>query len=151
MNTLSYRTLTPKADQITKEWLLVDAENEVVGRLATKVAALLRGKYKTNFTPHIDCGDNVIVINAEKVRFTGAKMDDKEYVHYSGYPGGQKKATPKEILKKKPAYIVEEAVRGMLPKNRLGAELFRNLRVYVGSEHEHEAQKPRLINIHEIK
>jgi len=89
MNTLSYRTQTPKADQITKEWLLVDAENEVVGRLATKVAALLRGKYKTNFSPHIDCGDNVIVINAEKVRFTGSKMSDKEYVHYSGYPGGQ--------------------------------------------------------------
>lgn len=151
MNTLSYRTQTPKSDQITKEWLLVDAENQVVGRLATKVAALLRGKYKTNYTPHLDCGDNVIIINAEKVRFTGAKMNDKEYVHYSGYPGGQKKATPREMLKKKPHYIVEEAVRGMLPKNRLGAELFRNLRVYVGSEHEHEAQKPRLINLNEIK
>lgn len=151
MNTLSYRTLTPKAEQITKEWLLVDAENEIVGRLATKVASLLRGKYKTNYTPHLDCGDNVIIINAEKIRFTGKKMDDKEYVHYSGYPGGQKKATPAEILRKKPAYIVEEAVRGMLPKNRLGAELFRNLRVFVGSEHDHEAQKPRLININEIK
>lgn len=151
MNTLSYRTQTPKSDQINKEWLLVDAENEVVGRLATKVAALLRGKYKTNFAPHVDCGDNVIVINAEKVRFTGAKMNDKEYVHYSGYPGGQKKATPREILKKKPAYIVEEAVRGMLPKNRLGAELFRNLRVYVGTQHDQEAQKPRLINLNEIK
>jgi large subunit ribosomal protein L13 len=151
MNTLSYRTQTPKADQINKEWLLVDAENEIVGRLATKVASLLRGKYKTNFTPHLDCGDNVIVINADKVRFTGAKMNDKEYVHYSGYPGGQKKATPNEILRKKPQYIVEEAVRGMLPKNRLGAELFRNLRVFVGSVHDHEAQKPRLINIHEIK
>jgi large subunit ribosomal protein L13 len=151
MNTLSYRTLTPKADQITKEWLLVDAENEVVGRLATKVASLLRGKYKTNYTPHMDCGDNVIIINAEKVRFTGAKMDDKEYIHYSGYPGGQKRATPREVLRKKPEYIVEEAIRGMLPKNRLGAELFRNLRVFVGSEHDHGAQKPRLININEIK
>jgi large subunit ribosomal protein L13 len=151
MNTLSYRTQTPKSDQITKEWLLVDAEDQVVGRLASKVASLLRGKYKTNFTPHLDCGDNVIVINAEKVRFTGAKMNDKEYVHYSGYPGGQKIATPREMLKKKPHYIIEEAVRGMLPKNRLGAELFRNLRVYVGSEHEHEAQKPRLINLNEIK
>ena len=151
MNTLSYRTLTPKADQITKEWLLVDAENEVVGRLATKVASMLRGKYKTNYTPHLDCGDNVIVINAEKIRFTGAKMEDKEYVSYSGYPGGQKKASPNEMLRKKPQYIVEEAVRGMLPKNRLGAELFRNLRVFVGKEHDHEAQKPRLINIHEIK
>lgn len=151
MNTLSYRTQTPKSDQIQKEWLLVDAENEVVGRLASKVAALLRGKYKTNYTPHLDCGDNVIVINAEKVRFTGAKMDDKEYIHYSGYPGGQKKATPSEVLRKKPEYIIEEAVRGMLPKNRLGAELFRNLRVFVGSEHDHEAQKPRKININEIK
>ena len=116
MNTQSYRTLTPKADQIKKEWVLVDAENEIVGRLATKVASILRGKYKTNFTPHLDCGDNVIVINAEKVRFTGSKMDDKQYVHYSGHPGGQKKATPKEMMRKKPAYIVEEAVRGMLPK-----------------------------------
>jgi large subunit ribosomal protein L13 len=151
MNTLSYRTQTPKADQITKEWLLVDAENQVVGRLATKVASLLRGKYKTNFTPHLDCGDNVIIINAEKIRFTGAKMNDKEYVSYSGYPGGQKKATPREMLKKKPHYILEEAIRGMLPKNRLGAELFRNLRVFAGSEHEHEAQKPRLINLNEIK
>jgi len=151
MNTLSYRTQTPKGEQIVKEWLLVDAENQVVGRLASKVAALLRGKYKTNYTPHLDCGDNVIVINAEKIRFTGAKMNDKEYVHYSGYPGGQKKATPTEVLKKKPGYIVEEAVRGMLPKNRLGAELFRNLRVFVGSEHDHEAQKPRLINLNEIK
>ena len=151
MNTLSYRTQTPKAGQITKEWLLVDAENEIVGRLATKVAALLRGKYKTNYTPHLDCGDNVIVINAEKIRFTGLKMEDKEYVSYSGYPGGQKKASPNEMLRKKPQYIIEEAVRGMLPKNRLGAELFRNLRVFVGSEHEHEAQKPKLINIHEIK
>lgn len=151
MNTQSYRTLTPKADQIKKEWVLVDAENEIVGRLATKVASILRGKYKTNYTPHLDCGDNVIVINAEKVRFTGAKMDDKQYVHYSGHPGGQKKATPKEIMRKKPAYVVEEAVRGMLPKNRLGSELFRNLRVFVGSEHDHEAQKPKVININEIK
>jgi large subunit ribosomal protein L13 len=99
----------------------------------------------------MDCGDNVIIINAEKVRFTGAKMDDKQYVHYSGHPGGQKKATPKEMMRKKPAYIVEEAVRGMLPKNRLGSELFRNLRVFVGSEHDHQAQKPKVININEIK
>jgi large subunit ribosomal protein L13 len=151
MNTQSYRTLTPKADQITKEWVLVDAENEIVGRLATKVASLLRGKYKTNYTPHLDCGDNVIIINAEKVRFTGKKMDDKEYVSYSGYPGGQKKVTPKDLLRRKPHSIVEEAVRGMLPKNRLGAELFRNLRVFIGSEHDHDAQKPRLINLNEIR
>ncbi len=151
MNTQSYKTLTPKADQITKEWVLVDAENEIVGRLATKVASILRGKYKTNYTPHLDCGDNVIVINAEKVRFTGDKMNDKLYISYSGHPGGQKKVTPKDMMRKKPAYIVEEAVRGMLPKNRLGAELFRNLRVFVGAEHDHQAQKPRVININEIK
>jgi large subunit ribosomal protein L13 len=151
MNTLSYKTLTPKPADIKKEWVLVDAENEIVGRLATQVARILRGKTKTNYTPHLDCGDNVIVINAEKVRLTGKKMNDKEYVHYSGHPGGQKIATPKEMLRKRPEYIIEEAVRGMLPKNRLGAELFRNLRVFSGSEHTHEAQKPRKINLNEIK
>jgi large subunit ribosomal protein L13 len=151
MNTLSYKTVTPKPAEIKKEWVLVDAENEIVGRLATQVARILRGKTKTNYTPHLDCGDNVIVINAEKVRLTGKKMNDKEYVHYSGHPGGQKIATPKEMLRKRPEYIIEEAVRGMLPKNRLGAELFRNLRVFTGSEHTHEAQKPRKINLNEIK
>ena len=151
MNTLSYKTVTPKPAEITKEWVLVDAENEILGRLATQVARILRGKTKTNYTPHLDCGDNVIVINAEKIRFTGAKMNQKQYVHYSGYPGGQKVGTPKEMLRKKPTYVIEEAVRGMLPKNRLGAELFRNLRVFAGSEHNHEAQQPKLIKINEIK
>lgn len=151
MNTLSYKTQTPKAGEITKEWVLVDAENEILGRLATKVANILRGKNKTNYTPHLDCGDNVIVINAAKVRLTGAKLTDKEYVHHSGYPGGQKIATPKEMLRKKPTYVVEEAIRGMLPKNRLGSELFRNLRVFAGPEHDHEAQQPRKINLNETK
>jgi len=151
MNTLSYKTVTPKPAEIKKEWVLVDAENEILGRLATQVARILRGKTKTNYTPHLDCGDNVIIINAEKIRFTGSKLTDKQYVHYSGYPGGQKVGTPKEMLRKKPTYVIEEAVRGMLPKNRLGAELFRNLRVFAGAEHTHEAQQPKLIKINEIK
>jgi large subunit ribosomal protein L13 len=151
MNTLSYKTVTPKPAEITKEWVLVDAENEILGRLATQVARILRGKTKTNYTPHLDCGDNVIIINAEKVRLTGNKMNDKEYVHYSGHPGGQKVNTPRIMLNKKPTYVVEEAIRGMLPKTKLGAELFRNLRVFAGTEHPHEAQQPKKININEIK
>ena len=151
MNALSYRTITPKPAEITKEWVLVDAENETLGRMATQVARILRGKTKTNYTPHLDCGDNVIIINAEKIRLTGKKMNDKEYVHYSGHPGGQKINTPRIMLNKKPTYVVEEAVRGMLPKTKLGAELFRNLRVFAGAEHTHEAQQPKKININEIK
>jgi large subunit ribosomal protein L13 len=115
------------------------------------VARLLRGKLKTNFTPHVDCGDNVIVINAEKIRLTGSKMTDKEYVRHTGYPGGQRFATPQELLKKKPEAVVEKAVKGMLPKNKLGAEIFRNLHVYVGSEHPHAAQQPKTVNIKTIK
>lgn len=150
MNTLSYKTVTPKPAEIKKEWVLVDAENEILGRLATQVARILRGKTKTNYTPHLDCGDNVIIINADKVRLTGNKMKDKEYVHYSGHPGGQSINSPRVMLKKKPTYVVEEAVRGMLPKTKLGAELFRNLRVFAGAEHTHEAQQPKKININEI-
>jgi large subunit ribosomal protein L13 len=151
MNALSYRTITPKPAEITKEWVLVDAENETLGRMATQVARILRGKTKTNYTPHLDCGDNVIIINAEKIRLTGKKMNDKVYVHYSGHPGGQKLNTPRVMLAKKPTYVVEEAIRGMLPKNRLGADLFRNLRVFAGAEHTHGAQQPKKININEIK
>lgn len=151
MNTLSYKTHTPRPAEISKEWLLVDAENEVLGRLASHVAVLLRGKHKTSYTPHLDCGDNVIIINAAKVRLTGHKDEQKEYVHHSGYPGGQKFATPREMFKKKPTFVVEEAVRGMLPKTRLGRQLFRNLRVFEGEAHNHEAQQPRKININEIK
>ena len=151
MDTLSYKTISANAATVTKEWVLIDAENQVLGRLASKAAMLLRGKYKTNYTPHVDCGDNVIIINAEKIRFTGKKMNDKEYVHYSGHPGGQKVNTPRIMLVKKPTYVVEEAIRGMLPKTRLGADLFRNLRVFAGTEHPHEAQQPKKININEIK
>ena len=151
MNTLSYKSVTPKPADIKKEWVLVDAENEILGRMATQVARILRGKTKTNYTPHLDCGDNVIIINAEKIRFTGKKMNDKEYVHYSGHPGGQKVNTPRIMLVKKPTYVVEEAIRGMLPKNRLGAELFRNLFVYAGPEHPHQAQQPKVINLNSIR
>ncbi|MDR2556992.1 MAG: 50S ribosomal protein L13 [Bacteroidales bacterium] len=151
MDTLSYKTISANAATADKKWVLVDAENQTVGRLASEVANLLRGKYKTNFTPHADCGDYVIVINAGKVRFTGKKMTDKEYVRYTGYPGGQRFTTPVEVLDKKPIFIVEHAVKGMLPKNKLGSQLFRNLHVYEGSEHEHQAQQPTVVNVSELK
>jgi len=151
MNTLSYKTISANEKTVNKEWVLIDAENEILGRLASKSAMFLRGKYKTNFTPHVDCGDNVIIINAEKIKLTGKKLTDKEYVSHSGYPGGQKIRTPRELLIKKPTAIVEKAIKGMLPKNRLGSELFRNLFVYEGAEHPHQAQKPRVINLNSIK
>jgi large subunit ribosomal protein L13 len=151
MNTLSYKTVSANQATVTKNWVLIDAENQVLGRLSTKAARLLRGKLKVNYTPHVDCGDNVIIINAEKIILTGKKMDDKEYMRHTGYPGGQRIATPKELLAKKPAAVVEKAIRGMLPKNRLGRELFRNLHVYAGPEHPHQAQQPKTINLNSIK
>jgi large subunit ribosomal protein L13 len=147
VNTLSYKTVSANKDTVSKDWVIIDAEGAIVGRLATLVASTLRGKHKTNFTPHVDCGDNVIVINAEKVVLTGKKWSDKEYVRHTGYPGGQRFTTASEMLKKNPISLVENAVRGMLPKNRLGKELFRNMYVYAGSAHPHEAQKPRKIEI----
>lgn len=150
MDTLSYKTVSANKETVNKEWLLVDAKNEVLGRLASKVAFLLRGKHKPDFTPHVDCGDNVIVINADKVRLTGKKFTDKKYISHSGYPGGQKVTTPKQLLEKKPEAVVEKAVKGMLPGNRLGNAIFRNLHVYTGEEHSHEAQKPRKINLNDI-
>ena len=151
MDTLSYKTKSANKKTVNKEWLLVDAENEVLGRLASKVAFLLRGKHKTDFTPHVDCGDNVIVINAEKIKLTGGKWNDKKYIRHTGYPGGFRITTIKELLAKKPTAIVEKAIKGMLPKNRLGSELFRNLYVYIGPDHKHQAQKPKLINLNSIK
>lgn len=151
MNTLSYKTVSANDATVIKEWLVVDATNEVLGRLASKVAKLLRGKHKPSYTPHVDCGDNVIVINAEKVRLTGKKLTDKVYVHYTGYPGGQRSETVKDWLKRKPNAVIEHAVKGMLPKNRLGSEIYRNLHVYAGPEHKHEAQKPKEINLNSIK
>lgn len=151
MNTLSYKTISANKQTSTKEWVVVNAENEIVGRLAAKVAKLLRGKYKTNFTPHVDCGDNVIIINADKVVFTGNKMEAKEYVRYTGYPGGQRFATPAMLMKRFPERIVENAVKGMLPKNRLGRAIYRNLYVYTGSEHPHVAQLPKEIILNNLK
>ncbi len=151
MDTLSYKTISANKATVNKEWVLIDAENETLGRLASRVAYLLRGKHKTNYTPHVDCGDNVVIINAEKVNLSGAKWTDKEYVRHSGYPGGQRIVTAQELMKKKPTAMVEKAVKGMLPKNRLGRELFRNLYVYEGPEHKQEAQQPKEIKLNTIK
>lgn len=150
MDTLSYRTVSANKATVTKEWVVVDAKDEILGRLASKVAFMLRGKHKPNFTPHVDCGDNVVVINAEKIRLTGKKLSDKQYLSHSGYPGGQKARYPKDYLEKKPQALIEKAVKGMLPGNRLGEELFRNLHVFVGEEHDKEAQKPKKINLNDI-
>ncbi|HOO69830.1 MAG: 50S ribosomal protein L13 [Bacteroidales bacterium] len=149
MNTLSYKTVSANKTTVTKEWVVIDATDQVLGRLAVKAATLLRGKHKPNFTPHVDCGDNVIIINAEKVRLTGNKLDEKTYVRHSGYPGGQTSEKAKELLKRRPLALVEHAVKGMLPKTRLGSELFRNLYVYQGPEHPHQAQQPKQINLNE--
>ncbi|MBL7972377.1 MAG: 50S ribosomal protein L13 [Prolixibacteraceae bacterium] len=151
MDTLSYKTVSANRATVTKEWVLVDATDVVLGRLASKVAKILRGKNKPSFTPHVDCGDNVIIINAEKVRLTGNKLNDKIYLSYSGYPGGQRKQTPAELLSKYPERLVEKAVKGMLPKNRLGSKIYGNLKVYVGSEHKQEAQNPKVIDLNTIK
>lgn len=151
MNALSYKTISATKANSTKEWIVVDAEGHNLGRLASKVAMILRGKYKPSYTPHVDCGDNVIVINAEKINLTGNKMDEKIYMRHTGYPGGQRTLTAKVLQAKNPASLVEKAVKGMLPKNKLGAELFRNLNVVVGAEHKQGAQKPRTVNLNDLK
>lgn len=142
MDTLSYKTISANKETAQKQWLLVDATDKPLGRLCSEVAALLRGKHKPLFTPHADCGDHVVVINADKVHLTGKKWDEKVYIRYTGYPGGQRFATPRETMAKHPTAMVEMAVRGMLPKNRLGREVYRNLYVYAGSEHKQQAQQP---------
>ena len=147
MDTLSYKTVSANKQTVVKEWLVVDADGQALGRLATEVAVLLRGKHKPSFTPHVDCGDNVIVINAGKVNLSGNKWDDKTYIRHTGYPGGQRSLTAAEMYKKDPARLIEKAVKGMLPKNKLGAELFRNLKVYADANHGQEAQKPRTIKL----
>lgn len=151
MDTLSYKTNSANKATVTKEWILVDAEGLVLGRLASKVAKILRGKNKPSFTPHVDCGDNVIIVNAEKVVLTGNKMSDKIYLRHTGYPGGQREQTATELLAKFPERIVEKAVKGMLPKNKLGRKLYGNLHVVVGAEHKYEAQKPKVVDLNTIK
>jgi len=143
VDTLSYKTVSANSATVKKEWFIVDAEGQTLGRFASKVANILRGKHNPDFTPHVDCGDNVIIINADKIRFTGNKRDEKEYVFYSGYPGGQRFETAKNLLERRPTYVVEHAIDGMLPNNKLGREIFRNLYVYAGSEHPHAAQQPK--------
>ncbi|KEO74379.1 50S ribosomal protein L13 [Anditalea andensis] len=143
MDTLSYKTVSANDSTVEKNWIVVDAQSMVLGRFASEVAKILRGKTKPSYTPHVDCGDNVIVINAEKIRLTGRKWDDKVYVRHTGYPGGQRIATPKMLMQKSPIMLVEKAVRGMLPKTRLGNKLYGNLYVYAGSEHPHSAQQPK--------
>ena len=150
MDTLSYKTISANKATADKQWVLVDAEGQTLGRMASKVAKLLRGKYKPSFTPHADCGDNVVIINAEKIILTGNKWTDKSYIRHTGYPGGQRSLTATELFGKDPAKIVEKSVKGMLTKNKLGSALFRNLKVYVGPEHDQDAQKPTTINLNDL-
>jgi large subunit ribosomal protein L13 len=151
VNTLSYKTISANKETVVKDWVVIDANNKVLGRLSSEVAKILRGKHKASFTPHVDCGDHVIVINAEKVKLTGSKMTDRVHFSHSGYPGGQRLTTPAQMLTKFPERLVEHAVKGMLPKNRLGRQIFKNLHVYVGNEHPHEAQKPKDIELNSLK
>jgi len=150
VDTLSYKTASANKATVQKEWLIVDATDEILGRLSSKVAKLLRGKNRPNYTPHVDCGGNVIIINAEKIRLTGKKWTDKQYFSHTGYPGGQKIKSPEQIFSKNPATLIEKSIKGMLPKNRLGRAIFNNLYVFAGSEHSHQAQKPRKINLNSI-
>ncbi|MAZ55846.1 MAG: 50S ribosomal protein L13 [Flavobacteriales bacterium] len=146
-----YTTHSVKLSEIKKEWFLVDANGAVLGRMASKIAKIIRGKHKSNYTPHMDCGDNVVVINADKVRLTGNKLEQKEYVRHTGYPGGRKVTIAKDLIEKHPIRLVEKAVKGMLPKNKLGRSINKNLYVYAGDEHDQVAQKPTLINLDDIK
>ena len=147
MDTLSYKTVATNKATANKGWVVVDANQKVLGRVASEVAKMIRGKHKPSFSPHVDCGDNVIVLNADKVRLTGKKWTDKEYIRHTGYPGGQRSQTPLEVKAKSSTILVEKAVRGMLPKNRIGRQIFKNLYVYEGTEHPHEAQKPKEVKI----
>jgi len=151
VDTLTYKTISANVATVNKEWIVIDAKDEVLGRLSSVVAKFLRGKYKASFTPHVDCGDNVIIINADKIVLTGTKWADKEYIYHTGYPGGQKKVNVSDRFAKNPCKVIEIAVKGMIPKNRLGKVLFNNLHVYQGEVHPHEAQNPKIINLKSVK
>lgn len=153
MDTLSYKTVSANKVTAQKEWVVVDATDQVLGRLGSKVAKLLRGKYKPNFTPHVDCGDNVIIINADKVKLTGNKWEDRIYLSYTGYPGGQRAITPAALMARPNGEdkLLRKVVKGMLPKNKLGAQLLGNLYVYAGAEHKQQAQTPKSIDINTLK
>jgi large subunit ribosomal protein L13 len=145
VNTRSYNTESAKKEEVQRNWYVVDANGETAGRLFSHIAHLLKGKHKPSYTAHVDCGDYVIVINADKIRFTGKKLDQKEYVHYTGYPGGQRKETARILLDRKPETVIENGIRGMLPKTKLGRSMIKKLFVYAGEEHPHQAQKPEPI------
>ena len=151
MDTLSYKTNSATPATIQKEWLVVDASDMILGRLGSEVAKLLRGKHKPNYTPNLDCGDNVIIVNADKVKLSGKKWDDRVFFYHSGYPGGQREVTPAMLFAKSPERLVERTVKGMFPKTKLGRKLFGNLFVYAGPEHKQEAQQPRVIELNKIK
>ncbi len=150
VDTLSFKTISANKATVNKEWVVVDATGQSLGRMCSKVAKLLRGKYKPNFTPHVDCGDNVIIINADKVVLTGNKWNDRIYFKHTGYPGGQREVTPAQLMAKGEDRLFRKVVKGMLPKNRLGDKLLKNLYVYAGSEHKHEAQQPKSIDINSL-
>jgi large subunit ribosomal protein L13 len=151
VDTLSYKTISANKATVNKEWVVVDATDQVLGRICSKVAKLLRGKYKPNFTPHVDCGDNVIIINADKVILTGNKWTDRIYLRYTGYPSGQRQTTPAQLKAKGEYDLFRKVVKGMLPKNRLGDKLLSNLHVYAGGEHKHQAQTPKSIDLNSLK
>ena len=150
MDALSYKTVSKKPEEVEKEWVLIDAENIPLGRIASVASIMLRGKNKSYFTPHVDCGDNVIIVNAEKVALTGNKWKQKKYIRYTGFPGGQRFLSAEQVKSKDPKKILQKAIKGMLPKNKLGSSIFRNLRVYIGDNHEHDAQKPKKIDVKEL-
>ena len=143
MSKLHFTTKHANAASVQRSWYVVDGTNQTVGRMCSKIAAILRGKNKAYYTPHVDCGDFIIVINADKVVFTGNKLDQKEYLTYSGYPGGQKAEAARDLMKRRPELVIERAIKGMLPKNRLGRQMYKKLFVYAGDQHEHAAQKPQ--------
>jgi len=147
LDTNSFKTVSLNSSTVEKNWVIVDADSQVLGRMASEVAKMIRGKHKPSYTPHVDCGDNVIVINADKIRLTGNKWSDKQYVRHTGYPGGQRFETPNSIKAKSSTILIEKAVKGMLPINRLGRQLFKNLYVYEGAEHPHAAQKPKEVKL----
>jgi large subunit ribosomal protein L13 len=147
VDTLSYKTKSANKATVSKDWYVIDATNIVLGRLSSEVAKILRGKNKPDFTPHVDCGDNVIIINAEKIRLTGNKAQDKKYIRHTSYPGGQRTESIEHLMHRHPEKVIEKAVKGMLPKNRLGNAIFKNLFIYVGPEHPHAAQQPETLNL----
>jgi large subunit ribosomal protein L13 len=151
VDTLSYKTLSANKETANKQWFVVDAEGQTLGRMASKIAKVLRGKYKTNFTPHADCGDYVIILNAGKIVMSGMKMTDRQIFSHTGYPGGQKRISPIEMLAKDETSVVRHAVKGMLPKNKLGTAILRNCLIYAGAEHDQEAQKPKVLNLNDLK